>query len=166
MVVGLTSKNINVNAEAVRFFSSSKAYGELSNFYTTRPYQFKDGHRQFRSMEQYFTKRKQEFLEPGNLDVSREIMYASAGQCKAIGRKLKYDPAWDDGASIAAMEEGLLLKFGASAVLRKLLVDTYPRRLIEENPRDEIWGAGANGNGKNQLGKLLAKVRKQFINGV
>ncbi len=177
MVVGLGAqkKPLLVNVEAVRFFAPGEAFGELSNFfYTTQPPRDETGRRRFRhqfrdangarytSMEQFFAKRKQEHLAPGDLDAARDIMRATPGRAKAIARKLKFKETWNDEAE-AVMAEGLAYKFGQNKALRDILVSTYPRRLIEENARDDVWGAGATGNGQNKLGRLLAKERSKYV---
>lgn len=177
MVVGLGNpvKPLLVNVEAVRFFAPSEPFGELSNFFQTQqPPRDEIGRRRFRhqfrdasgarytSMEQFFAKRKQEHLAPGDLDAAREIMRASPGRAKAIARRLKFKDSWNEVAE-AVMAEGLAYKFGQNRALRDVLVSTYPKRLIEENPRDAIWGAGPTGNGQNKLGRLLAKERSKYV---
>jgi len=53
-------------------------------------------------------------------------------------------------------------------VLRKKLIDTFPKKLIEENWwHDNFWGrctcSKCKNKGKNMLGKLLMKVRDKVM---
>lgn len=85
------------------------------------------------------------------------------GQAKRAGRELNLRPMWDD-IKIAVMEEILRKKF-ADPDLREMLIDTHPRRLVEGNTwGDTFWGVDINlGDGQNYLGKLLMKLRQEFI---
>lgn len=57
------------------------------------------------------------------------------------------------------MYEGLKLKFTQNADLKKQLLETGDRELIEHTRKDKYWGDGGNGTGKNRLGILLMKLR-------
>lgn len=60
------------------------------------------------------------------------------------------------------MEKLLRIKF-KDQVLAKSLVDTYPETLIEGNTwGDTFWGT-VDGIGKNNLGNLLMKIRKEIV---
>ncbi len=69
------------------------------------------------------------------------------------------------------VERGNLLKFTQNEKLKKVLLDTGERVLVETSPNDRIWGVGFNteqapGNedrwGENKLGKALMRVREQL----
>ena len=67
------------------------------------------------------------------------------------------------------MREGVTLKFTQVEGLRKALLSTNDKELIEASPRDSFWGVGVSlGNkdlrnrskwGMNHLGKILMEVR-------
>jgi predicted NAD-dependent protein-ADP-ribosyltransferase YbiA (DUF1768 family) len=59
------------------------------------------------------------------------------------------------------MDEVLYLKFRQHGNLRTLLFSTYPADLIYVNSGDPFWGVGA-GNGMNELGKSLVRVRARL----
>jgi len=59
------------------------------------------------------------------------------------------------------MHRVLQAKFQDEVLKRKLLA-TGNAILIENSKTDSIWGCGKKGNGKNMLGKLLMKVRKEL----
>jgi predicted NAD-dependent protein-ADP-ribosyltransferase YbiA (DUF1768 family) len=59
------------------------------------------------------------------------------------------------------MCESLAAKFAVGSALAAQLVATEPLRLIENAPRDKLWGAGAKGDGANTLGVLLEELRAE-----
>lgn len=59
------------------------------------------------------------------------------------------------------MDEVLYLKFRQHSDLRALLLGTFPADLIYVESGDAFWGDGA-GNGLNELGKSLMRVREQL----
>ncbi len=59
------------------------------------------------------------------------------------------------------MDNVLHLKFRQHGDLRTLLLNTYPAHLIYVESGDPFWGDGA-GNGLNELGKSLMRVREQI----
>lgn len=62
---------------------------------------------------------------------------------------------------LQVMEKALRLKF-QNPELRKKLIATGDKELVEGNPwGDRYWGV-CNGSGKNKLGKLLMKIRKEL----
>ena len=77
-----------------------------------------------------------------------------------MGRKVNLRKDWED-VKIQVMENGLRLKF-QDPTLRKKLLATEDEELVEGNPwGDRYWGV-CNGSGKNKLGKLLMKIRKEL----
>ena len=71
----------------------------------------------------------------------------------------------------AVVERGNLLKFTQNEKLKKILLETQYKTLVEASPNDRTWGIGFNveqalGNehewGDNRLGKALMRVREQL----
>ena len=60
------------------------------------------------------------------------------------------------------MLHGLRLKFEQHETLRRFLLQTGTATLIYDTEKDEYWGYGIAGSGKNRLGGLLMLVRKEF----
>lgn len=60
------------------------------------------------------------------------------------------------------MLEILRVKF-ANVHLRRLLLVTGDRTLIEHSPHDKVWGNGGDDSGKNKLGELLMRVRWEIV---
>jgi ribA/ribD-fused uncharacterized protein len=68
---------------------------------------------------------------------------------------------WDE-VKYEAMKVVLTAKFLQHHDLRKQLMDTGTEELIEDSPVDYYWGCGADGSGKNMLGKLLMELREEL----
>jgi len=60
------------------------------------------------------------------------------------------------------MYEALTAKFSQSKELKSILLATGNAILIEDSPKDYYWGCGKDNTGKNMLGRLLMKIRKQM----
>ena len=93
------------------------------------------------------------------------------GKQKALGRKVKgFDNKIWNAKREKIVEDGNWWKFTQSKEgdLRKMLLETGDRLLVEASPYDRIWGVGygvvnAEANrgkwGENLLGKALMRVR-------
>lgn len=57
------------------------------------------------------------------------------------------------------MLEALLAKFKQHASLRSILVESWPRLLVEHTAQDAYWGDAGDGSGQNRLGVCLMRVR-------
>ena len=74
----------------------------------------------------------------------------------------------EDWASVKneVMERALLAKFTQNNELRSKLMETGEALLVEHTKRDNYWGDGGDGGdgsaGRNNLGKMLCKLRHQF----
>ena len=58
-----------------------------------------------------------------------------------------------------AMDQALHAKFTQHEDLRQLLLRTEPRNIVYHIMSDEYWGDGQDGEGQNQLGKMLMQLR-------
>lgn len=86
----------------------------------------------------------------------------TSGKCKAYGKKLDLRTDWKD-VRLDIMESLLVQKFTKDSELGAKLIETYPKQLIEGNYwNDTFWGV-CDGKGKNNLGKLLMKIRKKIM---
>ncbi len=81
-------------------------------------------------------------------------------QAFAAGRALPLREDWES-AKTHVMARALRAKF-ADAALQTLLVSTYPHHLVSVKP-DHFWGAGLNGRGRNELGKILEAIREDAL---
>jgi ribA/ribD-fused uncharacterized protein len=70
---------------------------------------------------------------------------------------------------VPIMEQCLNLKFEQHPALGEMLMSTFPKPLVELSTKgDKFWGCiRQNGKlvGKNTLGKLLMKIRYEYLNG-
>jgi ribA/ribD-fused uncharacterized protein len=84
----------------------------------------------------------------------------SPGEAKRLGRAAAQTANWPDRRE-AVMHSLLHAKF-READLRRLLLATGCRPLVEENDwGDRFWGR-VNGDGENRLGELLELVRSEL----
>ena len=60
------------------------------------------------------------------------------------------------------MYKGIFAKFTQNKDLKKLLLMTGNKILIEDSPRDWYWGIGKDRTGKNKLGELLMRLREEL----
>lgn len=81
---------------------------------------------------------------------------------KYIGNKVTTREDWEEKKD-DIMENILKLKFDQNEIIRKKLINTGLRPIIEHNTKgDDYWGDGLNGKGKNKLGKILTKIRNEI----
>jgi ribA/ribD-fused uncharacterized protein len=68
---------------------------------------------------------------------------------------------WDE-VKAPIMLEILRAKAGQHEYVRRKLLETGERELIEDSWRDDFWGWGPNRDGQNMLGKLWMRVRAEL----
>lgn len=79
-----------------------------------------------------------------------------------VGRQLNPIREDWDYVKIKVMEEALFHKFTQHESLKELLLSTGDSILIEDSPYDSFWGCGKHGDGRNELGKALMKLREKL----
>jgi ribA/ribD-fused uncharacterized protein len=83
----------------------------------------------------------------------------TAGEAKRLGRKVPMRPSWD-ADKVRIMRHLISQKFMPHTDLAKLLSATGDAKIIEGNTwGDTFWGI-CNGEGENNLGKLLMAQRE------
>lgn len=86
------------------------------------------------------------------------------GDVKRFGRKIEIRPDWEE-VKIGLMTEIVREKFGQNGDLALKLLDTERIILEEGNTwKDRFWGIcpPGSGNGRNELGKILMKIRGEL----
>lgn len=142
---------------------------ELSNFHK-QPFEIKG--KNFHSSEQAFMYCKAKHFNDDN--TAKKILDSnSPKESKKLGREVKNFDAKDwERVSEKYMNIVLKHKFESNENLKKLLLDTKDKNIIECSPFDKKWGAGIsvdqalNGEtikGKNQLGNCLMNVRDNLL---
>jgi hypothetical protein len=79
----------------------------------------------------------------------------------SVHQELPLRKGWES-AKDNVMREALRAKFTQHADLRALLLGTDDATLVEHTEKDDYWGDGGNGSGKNRLGQLLMELREQL----
>lgn len=67
-----------------------------------------------------------------------------------------------DAVKVDVMREILHAKAEQHEYVRRKLLETGDRELVEDSWRDPFWGWGENRDGKNMLGKLWMEVRAEL----
>ena len=93
-------------------------------------------------------------------DVS-DFQFCTAGQSKRKGQKVKIRDDWS-AVKLEVMEEILRSKF-EDDLLRWRLCETAPQEIVEGNTWGDVFWGVCDGKGSNHLGKILMKIRKEFI---
>lgn len=98
-----------------------------------------------------------------NLAYKDMIMSAKTpAEAKRLARNAPIKPNWNE-IKLKVMEDLLRKKF-SDPTLKKKLIETGNEEIIEENWwGDKFWGI-CNNEGKNNLGKLLMKIRDELKN--
>jgi ribA/ribD-fused uncharacterized protein len=79
----------------------------------------------------------------------------------AEANKFARRPDWDQ-VKVDVMRRVLRAKAKQHEYVRRKLLDTGERDLIENSWRDDYWGWGPNRDGQNMLGKLWMEVRDEL----
>lgn len=75
--------------------------------------------------------------------------------------KARRRPDWD-GVKVGIMGSILRAKAAQHEYVRRKLLATGERELIENSWRDSFWGWGPNRDGKNMLGRLWMEIRGEL----
>lgn len=161
-----------VKPTIISFYKSWDPMGSLSNF---SPHSVilpnSEGEKvKWKSVEHYYQAQKFEGVQdPLALDRRRQIQAAESPEKAArLGRILaKQRPDlirsdWDK-AKLEVMYTALRSKFSSHPSLKSLLISTAGSLLAERSPHDLFWGAGREGEGLNNLGRLLMRLRAEYL---
>ncbi|GAX84404.1 hypothetical protein CEUSTIGMA_g11826.t1 [Chlamydomonas eustigma] len=126
--------------------------------------------RMYASVEHFYQSSK--FLcttEEGRLLAESVAAMQSPEEAARLGRLMQRTrpdllrPDWDQPETrISVMESALRAKFTTHQGPRALLLATKGLEVIEASPHDFFWGSGIDGSGRNELGKLLMKLREEY----
>ena len=98
---------------------------------------------------------------PTRHDIGADILHApSAHEAFKIAERNKPHrrPDWDE-VKVSIMRDILRAKSDQHEYVRRKLLATGDRTLIENSWRDDFWGWGPNRDGQNMLGKLWMELR-------
>jgi ribA/ribD-fused uncharacterized protein len=141
----------------IRFLSKIEQWKDFSNL---APYPIELEGRVWQSSEHYYQYKKFEKADP---DYAQKILEAETPKevKKLSMQNDKRSPEWDN-EKIAILKTAVIKKFTSYSNLRDLLLSTGDEELIEANPDDYFWGEGADGTGKNMMGKMLMEIREKL----
>ncbi len=94
----------------------------------------------------------------------RNTRSAHDSQKLANANKDKQIKNWDK-IKLGVMKDVLRAKVEQHPYVKKKLLESGDKELIEDSWRDDFWGWGPNKDGENHLGKLWMEVREEFKNG-
>ena len=140
----------------IYFYTTNQAYSEFSNF---APFGIELDGQWWRTTEHYF--QAQKFLDTAYQEKIRQApdpkTAANLGRSRSVPLREDWEDIKDD-----VMRRAVLKKFQTHAQLKSLLISTGNEEIVENAPGDYYWGCGADGSGKNMLGKILQEVRAQI----
>lgn len=155
-------------------FNEGESVHDLSNVVVNPPLLEKLDNK-FTTREQYMMFNKallfaKEENTQINLQIAEEIMKSDPRRCKALGRKIKgFDPKIWDAYKYKIVVNGNYLQFSQNIVMKKILLETGNKEIVEASPFDNIWGIGLTETraqieprskwGENLLGKAIMEVR-------
>ena len=160
-----TSSSCPVCFEPIYFYERGERYYEFTNFYEDGPpVTYKS--LEWRTAEHAFQAAK---FKPGSRPFAAILAATTPRDALTIGKQphdlttLTFN-SWDewDAKKDKVMKDIVKAKFEQNINLREMLLGTYPHPLIENSPIDSYWGCGADGKGKNMLGKILMEVREEI----
>jgi N-glycosidase YbiA len=140
----------------IEFYSTKNAYGEFSNF-ASFPF-ILDG-KEWPTSEHYF--QAQKFEDEAYREKIRTTISPMIAARLGRSRKIRIRQDWES-MKVDVMRNAVRAKFLAHAELKSLLLSTGDEEIIEAAARDSFWGCGADGSGKNWLGRLLMEVREEL----
>lgn len=115
----------------------------------------------YKTVENFYQAMK---LPKNRIDLRKEIAEMSPQKAKKeIRNKLKYlwREDWNKKESLRVMEHILRIKFDKNTSWGKKLNETKEDIIEWNNWGDVFWGKTLDGEGENNLGKLLMKIRDE-----
>lgn len=100
-------------------------------------------------------------IDPELAERVRGAKSAHEAQKIAGENKDKRPKNWND-IKLNVMKEILLCKVNQHDYVKKKLLQSGDRIIIEDSWRDSYWGWGEDRKGENHLGKLWMEIREEF----
>jgi ribA/ribD-fused uncharacterized protein len=76
---------------------------------------------------------------------------------RADNRRSDWDKVKDN-----VMYDAVKAKFSQHEILKEKLLATGESPIVHAAPDNDYWGDGGDGSGKNMMGKILMKIRKEL----
>jgi hypothetical protein len=94
------------------------------------------------------------------LEELKNTRSAHEAMALAYANRDSYRKDWDD-IKLEVMKEILHTKVAQHPYVKKKLLESGNKKLVENSWRDDYWGWGPNKDGANHLGKLWMRVRDE-----
>ncbi|CAD0059121.1 unnamed protein product [Aureobasidium pullulans] len=169
-----SKQNHVANDDEPVFFHGDKArpYGIFSQWHKCDFTDIKYPDVTFDCAEQYMMYGKAQVFDSPH--IAAKILSAKSPKAqKALGREIEgfTDDVWNP-ARLGVVKRGSYLKFSQNEKLKKVLLETGDRDLVEASPKDRIWGIGYSAAaakrtsrdrwGQNLLGIALMYARRKI----
>ena len=92
----------------------------------------------------------------------RNAQHAWEAKAIAIENEEDMREDWNE-VKEQVMFMGCMAKFQQNEPLRKRLIRSTERKIINNSTYDNYWGTGLDGSGKNRLGPVLERVRRLLV---
>ena len=102
----------------------------------------------------------EKFEDPEILNQLRRTRSAHDAMKLAYANRDKYRSNWDE-IKLNVMKDILRAKVAQHPYVKKKLLETGDKELIEDSWRDSYWGWGPNKDGENHMGKLWMEIRDE-----
>ncbi|TCD61865.1 hypothetical protein EIP91_007814 [Steccherinum ochraceum] len=147
------------NVQRIYFYHKGEPYYGFTNF---SPHAVLYNGKQYPTSEHLFQSFKFHDYRP---DLAERIRVCSSHPKSALAEARRLEPEmrpdWYQ-INLEKMYETLRLKFSQHLDLRAELLSTGDAILIEDSDQDAFWGCGADGRGRNELGKALMRLREEL----
>jgi len=164
---------MSINTSPIFFFSEKRlSDGCFSNWYQI-PFMEPGTNLLFQNTEQWMMYKKAQLFNDSGI-AKKILKTPDPRMCKNLGRQVQnFDQQTWEANREKIVTEGCFLKFSQNSDLKKILLATGSRLLVEASPYDTIWGIGLKEvdakkipkeqwKGLNLLGICLMAVRQQL----
>jgi ribA/ribD-fused uncharacterized protein len=144
----------------IRFYRANEPYGCFSNFarypITLADKVWPTSEHWFQAQKFVGTAVEEELGEAIRLEPS-PMKAALMGRDRTKPRRADWEAVRDD-----LMREVVRAKFTQHEDLRRVLLSTGDAVIVEHTAKDDYWGDGGDGSGRNMLGKILMEIRAEL----
>ncbi|KAG9030066.1 hypothetical protein FRB95_004600 [Tulasnella sp. JGI-2019a] len=152
-----------VNPPTIYFYEKSMPYYSFTNF---SPHPVRLQGKKYPTSEHLFQAMKFLGHKPQIAEHIRTVgknPRLAFNEARRFSSEVRKD--WRE-VNVAVMDEVIRLKFEQHSALRDQLLSTGNARLVENSgAMDAFWGNGADGKGRNELGRALMRLRDHFRSG-
>jgi len=145
--------------ERISFYNKHEPYYEFTNF---SPHDVVYAGKRYPTSEHLFQSFKFLDSQPAIAEHIRKCGDRPSAVFDEAHRHQKWVRSDWRQVNVEKMEATLRLKFTQHTDLKALLLGTGNAELVENSPKDFFWGIGADGSGRNELGKALERVRDEL----